>query len=99
VLACGARVLQGIRDERPFRIAKDSVRSLPTPDDPLGFEVVEAAVDLYRAARRAGLPVRSSVDCLIAASALRHDVGVLHHDRDFSALAKVSPLRQRAVLA
>lgn len=90
-------VLQGIRDERPFRIAKDSMRNLPTLDDPLGFEVVDAAVDLYRAARRAGLTVRSSVDCLIAATALRHDVGVLHHDRDYSALAKISPLRQRAV--
>lgn len=92
-------VLRGIRDERPFRVAKESMRSLPTLDDPLGFEVVDAAVELYRAARRAGLTVRSSVDCLIAATALRHDVGVLHYDRDFNALAKVSALRQRAVRA
>jgi len=41
--------------------------------------------------------VRSSVDCLIAASALRHDVGVLHSDRDYTGLARVSPLRQRKV--
>jgi predicted nucleic acid-binding protein len=73
------------------------MRSLPTLDDPLGFDVVDAAVELYRSARRAGITVRSSVDCLIAASALRHDVGILHADRDFPALAKVCQLRQRAV--
>jgi predicted nucleic acid-binding protein len=90
-------VLQGFRDERPFRIARDAMRSLPTLDEPLAFDVVDAAVDLYRSARRAGITVRSSVDCLIAASALRHDVGVLHVDRDYAALARVSQLRQRTV--
>jgi predicted nucleic acid-binding protein len=71
--------------------------SLPTLDDPLGFDVVDAAVELYRAARRAGFTLRSSIDCLMAASALRHDVGVLHLDRDYTALARVSQLRQRKV--
>src|SRR5712671_6907660 len=66
-------VLQGFRDEKAFRTAKEAMRNLPTLDDPLEFECVLAAVDLYRAARRAGVTVRSSVDCLIAASALRHD--------------------------
>jgi predicted nucleic acid-binding protein len=90
-------VLQGFRDERPYRIASDAMRSLPILDNPLGLEVVDAAVDLYRTARRSGVTVRSSVDCLIAASALRHDVGVLHRDRDFKQLSRISGLRQRAV--
>jgi len=55
--------------------------------------VLEAG--LYRAARNRGLTVRSSVDCLIAACALRHDLDVLHRDRDFEAIAHVSPLRTR----
>jgi predicted nucleic acid-binding protein len=90
-------VLQGFRDEAPYRLARDALRSLPTLDDPLGFEVIDSAVELYRSARRAGVSVRSSVDCLIAASALKHDVGVLHQDRDFRQLARISPLRQRAL--
>jgi predicted nucleic acid-binding protein len=53
------------------------------------------AVDLYGQARRRGLTVRSSVDCLIAACAIRHDLELLHRDRDFPALAKVSALRVR----
>jgi hypothetical protein len=90
-------VLQGFRDESAFRLARTSMMALPAVESPLGIEVVEAAVGLYRAARRAGLTVRSSVDCLIAACALRHDLTVLHRDRDYPALAKVSALRQRGV--
>ena len=53
------------------------------------------AVDLYRTARKNGLTVRSSVDCLIAACALRHGIEVLHRDRDYGHLARVSALRER----
>jgi predicted nucleic acid-binding protein len=55
------------------------------------------AADLYRRARRAGLTIRSGVDCLIAACAIRHDLTILHHDRDYPALAKVSALQQRPI--
>jgi predicted nucleic acid-binding protein len=48
---------------------------------------------LYRRARASGLTVRRLVDCLIAAIAIRHDVPVLHADRDFTALAECSTLR------
>ena len=58
-------------------------------------DLIVEAVGLYRAARRQGLTVRSSVDCLLAACALRHDLEILHHDRDFPVLARVSSLRQR----
>lgn len=90
-------VLQGIRDEGPFRVARDAMFALPRVGDPLTTGLVDDAVGLYRAARRAGLTIRSSVDCLIAACALAADVEVVHHDRDFAALARVSGLRQRAV--
>lgn len=90
-------VLQGFREERAFRIARDSMRSLPIVESPLTIDVIEDAVALYRRARHAGLTIRSSVDCLIAACAIRHDLEVLHRDRDFEALATISPLRSRSV--
>ena len=71
--------------------------ALPIVEAPLPADVVLEAVALYRSARRRGLTVRSSVDCLIAACALRHDLEILHRDRDFGALARVSGLRQRSV--
>jgi predicted nucleic acid-binding protein len=52
-------------------------------------------VDLYRRARRAGITIRSGVDCLIAACAIRHDLTALHHDRDYAAIARVSELSHR----
>jgi hypothetical protein len=41
--------------------------------------------------------VRSGVDCLIAACAIRHGLTVLHHDRDFDAIARVSPLSAKRI--
>src|SRR5205814_3172448 len=88
-------VLQGFQDERAYRLARDAMFALPVVESPLRLDVVEEAAQLYRAARRSGFTVRSSVDCLIAACALRHDLEVLHRDRDFPKLAAVSALRQR----
>jgi predicted nucleic acid-binding protein len=90
-------VLQGFGEERAYRVARESMLALPFVESPLSESLVLEAVDLYRSARRTGRTVRSSVDCLIAACALRHDLEVLHRDRDFTALAAVTPLRQRSL--
>ena len=91
-------VLQGFADERAFRIAREAMLAFPIVESPLRVELFEEAVNLYRSARRSGYTLRSGVDCLVAACALRHGLTVLHRDRDFAALARVSPLKQRDVL-
>ena len=88
-------VLQGFRDEAAFRKARDALLSFTLLESPLPPERFLEATDLYRRARRAGVTVRSAVACLTAACALRHDVEVFHQDRDYDALAQVSPLRVR----
>lgn len=88
-------VLQGFGDEAAFRTAREAMWSLPVVESPLGAPVFEEAVGLYRMARRAGFTVRSGVDCLIAACALRHRLTVIHADRDFDLIARVAPLQQR----
>jgi predicted nucleic acid-binding protein len=90
-------VLHGFRDEAAFRVAQRAMLSFPIVESPLQQHVVLDAVALYRTARRSGVTVRSSVDCLIAACALRHDLEVVHRDRDYPALAQVSALRQRGI--
>jgi predicted nucleic acid-binding protein len=87
-------VLQGFDDERAFRIAHAAMHALPCVEAPLTHDVIDSAVDLYRRARRAGVTVRSSVDCLIAACASRHQLTVVHCDRDFARLASVAPFEQ-----
>jgi hypothetical protein len=88
-------VLQGFRDESAFQRARTAMLALPIVESPLTEDVFLHAADLYRAGRRAGLTIRSGVDCLIAACAIRHDLEVLHDDRDYDAIAKISPLRVR----
>jgi predicted nucleic acid-binding protein len=87
--------LQGFREAAAFRKAREAMLALPIVESPLRLEVFEEAVELYRAGRRLGLTVRSSTDCLIAACALRHNLTVLHRDRDFGQLARVSALQAR----
>jgi predicted nucleic acid-binding protein len=88
-------VLQGFREPEAFALARESMLALPMVESPLRQAVFEDAVDLYRRARATGITVRSSVDCLIAACALRNGLTVLHRDRDFGLLARVSPLQVR----
>lgn len=84
-------ILQGLRTEADARRVERDLAS---------FEVlrlqdladVRAAAGLYRAARRQGLTVRSTIDCLIAAVCIREDVALLHNDVDFDRLAELSTL-------
>jgi predicted nucleic acid-binding protein len=69
--------------------------ALPIVESPLEASLFLEAAALYRSVRRKGITVRSSVDCLIAACALRHDIEVLHRDRDFARIAEIAPLRVR----
>jgi predicted nucleic acid-binding protein len=90
-------VLQGFQDEQAFAVAREAMHALPIVDSPMPHAAFDQAVDLYRAGRRLALTVRSGVDCLIASCALRHGLEVLHLDRDYDAIARISTLRSRRV--
>lgn len=90
-------ILQGFRDDAAFSLARESMLALPMVESPLESQVFLEAAELYRRARRSGHSVRSGVDCLIAACAIRNSLTILHRDRDFDALAKVSDLRSRPI--
>jgi predicted nucleic acid-binding protein len=83
-------VLAGARSEAHLADLRGLLaRATVLPTTPGHYEQAAA---LYRRARSSGLTVRRLVDCLIAAVAIDHDVPVLHADRDFDAMAAVSPL-------
>lgn len=90
-------VLQGFRQESAYRIAKEAMFSFPIVESPLRQEVFEDAINLYRHARRSGKTVRSNVDCLIAACAIRHGLTILHKDRDYEAISTISPLNIKSI--
>ena len=95
LLSCGPIAMELIaganeRNDRAVDRIVQSVRQL-TIDQ---HEDFAAAGRLSAMARRRGLTVRSLVDCLIAAVAIRHGgVVVSHCDADFDRLTEVSPLR------
>lgn len=84
-------VLQGIRDEDAYHRTRVSLLAHPVLR-PRGLETFERAANLYRTARRRGLTIRRSVDCLIAATCLETGSELYHNDRDFETLARVSDL-------
>lgn len=78
-------------DAQVLSVSRLLARGTALPADSPGDH--EHAAVLYRAARHSGQTVRSLIDCLVAAVALRVDAPVLARDRDYEVLAGVSRLR------
>lgn len=85
-------VLQGLRPGRQEQLIRWQLLGLTRLGDPLTMELFLEAADLYAAARRRGITIRSSVDCLIASIAIWHKTPVWHCDRDFDRLAAFTRL-------
>ncbi len=83
-------ILQGARSNAGFEALRNMLYAMPMLE-PREFSTYEVAAVLYRRARAAGLTVRKSTDCLIAAIALEHGALLVHNDRDFFSLAQVEP--------
>lgn len=94
VCVCGLvlmEVLQGIRSDVDYRRTAAYFRSLVFL--PMSYPTFVRAAEVHRALRRKGVTVRRPVDCLIAATAIDHDVLLLHNDRDFDPIEKHAGLR------
>ncbi len=89
-------LLRGSRSEADAAALSAALNHLPQAD-PVGREDWLASARIYRACRQAGLTIRSPMDCLIAAHALRLGMAVLAIDRDFEAIATCTPLRLHGV--
>lgn len=86
-----AEILQGFRHERDARRVEKHLRAFPV----LRLEDLEdyaLAAQLYRKARRSGVTIRKTLDCLIAAPCVRDGVPIFHADEDFDRLASCTDL-------
>ena len=84
-------ILAGARDGEHL----DGLRRLLARASSIAIAPIDydEAATLYRACRRGGETVRKLIDCLIAATAIRAGVPVLHADSDFDVLARHTALQ------
>jgi predicted nucleic acid-binding protein len=85
-------ILQGIDSEREAALVERHMRAFPI----LRLESLDdfsLAAELYRSARRAGVTIGKTIDCLIAAPCVRTGASLLHADADFDRLATCTQLK------
>ena len=90
-------ILQGIGDNNIYLLIKKALDSSNFLENPISKEVFEEASSLYRLTRKKGITIRSTMDCLIATIAIRNNATVLHKDRDFSQISKITSLKQEII--
>ena len=84
-------VVQGVSSREEFDRVSEYLSSqrFYHPRDPVGS--YKEAARMYFDCRRAGVTIRSAVDCLVARVAIEHGLMLLHDDRDFEKMAGVVP--------
>ena len=86
-------VLRGTRDAAHYELTRRVLLAAEMLDETTPFERFAEAARVFLACREAGITPRSSVDCLIVATAIAHGMPLLHDDSDFTHMERVLPLR------
>jgi len=99
VVTCGliaAEVLQGLRQAKSRVNIERHFREMEwlSPKEPDTY--LEAA-ELFRRLRARGITIRSTIDCVIANLAARHDALMLAKDRDLTLIVESKLLDLRAM--
>ena len=82
-------VLQGVKTEKDFDRVKrylDTQRFYSLRDEKESFA---SAAKIYFKCRKKGITIGSTIDCLIAQTAIENSLLLLHNDSDFDNIAKV----------
>ena len=82
-------ILQGAKNEKEFATLKMYLSDIPFCSLRLGIQSFENAAKLNFRCRRKGVTIRSTIDLLIAETAIENNVSLLHDDTDFTNMANV----------
>jgi predicted nucleic acid-binding protein len=77
-----AEVLQGVRDDREFKLVKKTLDAFDHIEL-AGYALAVRASENYRLLRDKGITVRKTIDTLIATRCIEDGLTLLHADRDF----------------
>jgi predicted nucleic acid-binding protein len=81
-------LLQGTASKRDFEKLKSYLDTM-TFYSLASKESYSSAADIYFRCRRSGVTVRSTIDCIIAQTAIENDLELLHNDTDFDMISRV----------
>jgi hypothetical protein len=89
-----AEVLQGFRNDKDFKIAKEIMQSFPCFNI-CNEELAIKSADNFRYLRKKGITIRKTVDLIIGTFCIENDIELLHNDRDYEAMGKYLNLKIR----
>lgn len=82
-------VLQGAKNEKEFQLLHEYLDSVDMYDLQYGKKSYENSALMYYKCRKAGITPRSTVDMLIAQTAIENNLLLFHNDNDFIRIAEV----------
>ena len=85
-------ILQGFRNNKDFRKAKNILLSFPCFDIG-GKEIAIKSAKNYRYLRKKGITVRKTIDTMIATFCIENGLTLLHNDKDFEPFRKYLKLK------
>jgi predicted nucleic acid-binding protein len=87
-----AEVLQGIKEDKDFIAVRDYLLEFPI-HRPKGIETYLKAAGIFRDCRKKGKTIRKTVDCVIAAICIEHNLILFHKDSDFDRIGECTGLK------
>jgi predicted nucleic acid-binding protein len=85
-------ILQGFDRDKEFRLVKKALNPLDSVHLG-GKSLAIKAVSNFRFLRSKGITIRKTVDMLIGSWCIKHEVELLHNDKDFDLIATQLPLQ------
>lgn len=86
-------VLQGAKSKKEYVLLRDYLSSQRFFHPRDAVKSYSDAAYIYFSCRKKGVTIRSTIDCLIAQTALEQNLLLLHNDKDFVVMAPIIGLR------
>ena len=91
-------VLQGANSQKMFDTYTQYLSQQPfyeLKNDKVSYE---KAAHIYFSCRKKGITIRSTIDCLIAQCAIENNLTLLHNDKGFIQIAKMTPKFKQQII-
>ncbi|MDR1894888.1 MAG: PIN domain nuclease [Spirochaetales bacterium] len=82
-------ILQGARNQKEFNLLKEYLNTLPFYELKFDKKSYENAALINIKCREQGITIRSTIDLIIAETAIEHNLCIYHDDNDYRNMSKI----------